>query len=71
MAVGRALGSPVMPGRGLLVYLDVTEPPCGHRHVLWQYLYVAVDFGPLAVQAGKGTGVGRRLKVPSRQTWRR
>jgi hypothetical protein len=32
--------------------MDVAEPLRGHRYVLWRYLYVAVDFGPLAVQAG-------------------
>jgi hypothetical protein len=32
--------------------VDVAEHMRGYWYVLWQYLYVAVDLGPLAVYAG-------------------
>jgi hypothetical protein len=50
--------------------MDVAEPPRGHRYVLLRYLYMAVDFDPLAVQAALAQGV-MVLKVPFRHTWSR
>ena len=32
--------------------MDVAETAGGYRDVLWEYLYMVVDLGPLAVQAG-------------------
>jgi hypothetical protein len=34
------------------VHVNVAEAACGHWDVLRKYLNVAVDFGPLAAQAG-------------------
>ncbi len=34
----------------------MTEPVRGQQYVLWLYLYVAMDFGPLAVKAGPCPG---------------
>jgi hypothetical protein len=34
------------------VHVNVAETACGHWNVLRKYLNVAVDFGPLAAQAG-------------------
>jgi hypothetical protein len=38
------------------VHVDVAELLCGYPYVLWWYLYMAVDLGPLAVQAGSHPG---------------
>ena len=52
--------------------MDVTEPVRGQQYVLWLYLYVAMDFGPLAVKAGPCTGddfVGGDEAAGGSHTW--
>jgi hypothetical protein len=55
------------------VHVDVAEPLCGYQYVLWWYLYMAVDLGPLAVQAGShphGDIIGESLPYAMRQRCR-
>jgi hypothetical protein len=42
-----------MPERAHQVHVDVAETTRGYRYVLLWYLYVAVNLGLLAVQAGQ------------------
>jgi hypothetical protein len=55
------------------VHVDVDEPLCGYLYVLWWYLDMAVDLGPLAVQAGSHPGgdiIGESLPYATRQRCR-
>jgi hypothetical protein len=50
--------------------VDVAETVGGYRDVLWVYLYVVVDLGPLAAQTGLRPGGDICGETLSKMSWR-